>query len=285
MLYRYFARCCRATVAMCLTAVSFATVAASATAALSQNPQPVVKKIAPLPTRQEALIRQALYEAQDAFGRGRLASPRHDNAYDGYRRVLALDPNNEAARTGIKHISRRYLSLAKTAQAEGDYEKALGFARQAQRVAPGYEGSAHMVQYLEQQYAKQQSQDMQQIKADATQQPVTLNVKGNEYFLVTRDIAAHNVKAKMQLAEIAKKVREYDSRILIAARNDNDGRWIYSQMREALTDYRLRGNIKTDKQVRIVLLDQPAATSQSATTQSVTTQSLTTQSAATQTTP
>lgn len=263
MSYRRFVRFCRTIVATSLAgwvtaAIALPTVAAPAATAVKAAP--------PLLSKQEVLVRQYLYEAQDAFAHDRLTSPRYDNAYDGYRRVLAIDPHNEKARTGIKHISRRYLSLAKRAQGDGDYAKALGYARQAQRIAPGYDGSAHMVQYLEQQYATQQAQEMQQLKAGIAQQGVTLNVKGNEYFLAQRDVAARNLKARAQLAEIARKIRQYDSRILIAARNDNDGRWIYAQMREALTDYRLRGNIKHDTQVRIVLLDQPAATAQAAAT-------------------
>jgi hypothetical protein len=219
--------------------------------------QPATRLFVP-PSRNEVLIRQYLYEAEDALAHDRLTSPRNDNALAGYQRVLALDPRNEKARSGIKLISRRYLSMAKKAEQDSDFERALGYARQAQRMAPGYEGSSHMVKHLEQRKAAYDAQQMQIVKAGGASAQVTLKSKGNEYFLAAGDVSRRNFTAKAQLAQIAEKAKNLDSRLLILARNDGDGRWIYSQMRDSLTtDYRLRANIRVDSQTRIVLLDQP----------------------------
>lgn len=244
-----------AMLALAATAAPVPVVPAAA-AAKPALPVTVIKPVV-VPSRQQVLVRQYLYEAQDAFARGRLMAPKHDNAYAGFQRVLQIDPSNEAARTGIKRISRRYLTLAKTAEQDGDFERAIGYARQAQRIAPGYAGSAHLVQYLERRRAEHDAQEMQQVKAGGAV-AVELVVKGNEYFVGARDVAARSVKAKAQLAAIAQKAKDFDSRILIVAKNDGDGRWIYSQMRDSLADYLLRGNIKVDAQTKIILLDQPA---------------------------
>lgn len=218
---------------------------------------PVSKVFVPL-SRNDVLIRQYLYEAQDALSRDRLTSPKNDNAYAGFQRVLALDPRNEKARAGIKLISRRYLSMAKKAEQDGDFERAIGYARQAQRMAPGYEGSAHMVKYLEQRRSEYDATQMQVAKAGGAGVEVTLKSKGNEYFLAAADVSRRNVVAKAQLAKIAEKAQKLDSRLLIIAKNDGDGRWMYAQMRDSLTsDYRLRANLRVDSQTRIVLLDQP----------------------------
>lgn len=217
-----------------------------------------VSKVFVPPSRNEVLIRQYLYEAQDALARDRLTSPKNDNAYAGYQRVLALDPRNEKARAGIKLISRRYLSMAKKAEQEGDFERAIGYARQAQRMAPGYEGSAHMVKYLEQRRSEYDARQLQIAKAGGAGAEVTLKSKGNEYFLAAADVSRRNLVAKAQLAKIAEKAQKLDSRLLIIAKNDGDGRWMYAQMRDSLTsDYRLRANLRVDSQTRIVLLDQP----------------------------
>lgn len=221
--------------------------------------QPTTRVFVP-PSKNEVLIRQYLYEADDALARDRLTSPKNDNAYAGYRRVLALDPRNERALAGIKRISRRYLSMAKKAEQDSDFERAIGYAQQAQRMAPGYEGTAHMVKHLQQRKAVYDAQQMQMVKGGAGAVKVTLKSKGNEYFVAASDISRRNVTAKAQLAEIAQKAKEMDSRILILAKNDGDGRWMYAQMRESITDeYRLRGNIRVDSQTKIVLLDQPLA--------------------------
>jgi hypothetical protein len=227
-------------------------------AAFAAQPVLPTAKVFVPPSKNDVLIRQYLYEADDAFARDRLTSPKNDNAYAGYHRVLALDAYNEKARAGLKHISRRYLSMAKKAEQDGDFERAIGYARQAQRIAPGYEGSAHMVQYLEKRRSEYDARQMQVVKAGGAGAKVTLKSKGNEYFIGASDISRRSLVAKAQLAEIALKAKAMDSRIMIVAKNDDDGRWMYAQMRESLTDdYRLRGNIRVDSQVRIILLDQP----------------------------
>ncbi len=62
-----------------------------------------------------------------------------------------------------------------------------------------------------------------------------------------------NENIKNQLAALASRVQESKEYVLIYARNDAEGRWVYQQMREASEDYRLRGNIKRHKKPRIVL--------------------------------
>jgi hypothetical protein len=46
-----------------------------------------------------------------------------------------------------------------------------------------------------------------------------------------------------QLSEIGQSIFSRDARFLITARNDEEGRGIYSTMRDALGGERLRGNI------------------------------------------
>jgi len=217
---------------------------------------PTAKTFVP-PSRNEVLIRQYLYEAGDALAHGRLIAPKNDNAYAGYQRALALDPHNEKARAGIRQIGNRYLSMAKKAEGENDFEHALAYVRQAQRMAPG-DGSAQWLKDLEQRQEEFEKQQMQVAKTGAAEIKAPLKSKGNEYFLAAGDVSRRNLTAKSQLAQIAEKAQALDSRIQIIAKNDVDGRWIYTQMRDSLTtDYRLRANISVDSQTKIVLLDQP----------------------------
>jgi len=232
---------------------------------------PVVKTFIP-PSRNEVLIRQYLYEAEDALAHGRLIAPKNDNAYAGYQRALALDPHNEKARAGVRQIGSRYLSMAKKAEADNDFEHALTYARQAQRMAPG-DGPAQLVKDLQQRQDEYEKQQTQIAKSGAGGVKAPLKSKGNEYFLAAGDVSRRNLTAKSQLAQIAEKAQALDSRIQIVAKNDGDGRWIYTQMRDSLaTDYRLRANISVDSQAKIVLLDQPpegaAAPANTATTAS-----------------
>jgi hypothetical protein len=66
-------------------------------------------------------------------------------------------------------------------------------------------------------------------------------------------LSARNENIKNQLKALANRVQESKEFVLIYARNDAEGRWIYQQMRKASEDYRLRGNIKRHKKPRLVL--------------------------------
>jgi hypothetical protein len=70
-------------------------------------------------------------------------------------------------------------------------------------------------------------------------------------------LAARGDAIKSQLAAVAEEARQADSRLLIVARSDSEGRWMYRQMRESVVGYRLRGNIEIASQPKIVLIDMP----------------------------
>mgnify|MGYP001813049795 CR=1 FL=1 len=84
-----------------------------------------------------------LNNAKLALDENRLMSPAGDNAYDRYRRVLGLDPDNARAKQGLTAVAARYVGLADRAIDEGDAEQARTFverARQADARHPGIAG-------------------------------------------------------------------------------------------------------------------------------------------------
>lgn len=190
-------------------------------------------------SQQEVLISQLLYEANEALIRNRLTSPAYDNAYDRFQKVLAIDSRNEPARIGVKRIGRRYLTLSKEADLRGDREKALYYVRIAARVDPNYTAIRHMQAYLE-------ASEVNEVTS------------GNIFYLNRAELALRNEVIKAKLAEIAGKAQRIDSRLLIVGRNDAEARWIYQQMRNATSNYRLRGNIEYADRPKVVLLDAPA---------------------------
>ena len=76
-----------------------------------------------------------------------------------------------------------------------------------------------------------------------------------EFLLATADLTVRNDIIAARLVELAQIARKAQSRLLIVARNDAEGRWIYRKMREAVDGHRLRGNIDIGSVPRIVLLD------------------------------
>ncbi|MDX1433940.1 MAG: protein kinase, partial [Gammaproteobacteria bacterium] len=65
-----------------------------------------------------------LSAATDAIADLRLTTPQDDNAYRYYRRVLELDPDNAQATRGLALIVERYVELAQSAVAAGEFDKA-----------------------------------------------------------------------------------------------------------------------------------------------------------------
>ncbi len=60
-------------------------------------------------------IDQWLQAADQALREYRLTTPRNENAYAYYRKVIELDPAHEQARAGITRIAKRYAALARRA--------------------------------------------------------------------------------------------------------------------------------------------------------------------------
>jgi hypothetical protein len=75
------------------------------------------------------------------------------------------------------------------------------------------------------------------------------------------EVSAESDVAKAELAKIARQARDCQAFFLITAPNDALGRWMFMAMREAVTGYRLRGNIELSAQtgVRLRLPDSATA--------------------------
>lgn len=81
-----------------------------------------------------------LNSAKLALGEDKLMSPPNDNAYDRYRRILALDPSSQKAKNGLREVAARYLGLTDTAVAKGDLAGARTFLERARKSDPDHPG-------------------------------------------------------------------------------------------------------------------------------------------------
>lgn len=121
-----------------------AIVAPSAVGEVVAKPVPVKAEAAPEKRRLSALdevrIVGLLRGAEAALADNRLQSPKGDNAYEKYRGVLALDPDNKAAERGLATVAARYLQLANGALARGQTERARDFVSRAAAIDSGVSG-------------------------------------------------------------------------------------------------------------------------------------------------
>ncbi|MCB1958411.1 MAG: hypothetical protein KDG55_22275, partial [Rhodocyclaceae bacterium] len=86
---------------------------------------------------QAGRIDSLLSRANAALAADRLTQPRDDNALDGFRTVLSLDPGNEAAERGINQVAERYVTLAARATRSGELDAAGRYLDSASQVRPG----------------------------------------------------------------------------------------------------------------------------------------------------
>lgn len=180
---------------------------------------------------QASLIRYLLSSAEQALQGDRLMVPKPDNAFDWYQQVLAIDEANADAHKGMRRITARYMRLAREAFEQGLAEKGERMLWGASQVS----ATPRQVQLLREEFRERL----------ASRPPA----------LAVDELAARSEKIQHMLAELAARARDENLRLLIVARNDAEGRWIYRTMRDAVAGYRLRGNIEIGVVPRVELID------------------------------
>lgn len=196
---------------------------------------------------KERLIDELLATAQQAFREDRLTTPSHDNAYDQFQSVLALDPENPSARAGVQAILISYADWARNALASADYAGAQGYLNQAQLYFP----ANPLLMELQQKIAKAKQQHNQQERVVLSQEPA---VERTEFSLPGLALSKKSSAVADYLARIAVRVKESGESVMIYARSDAEGRWIYQQMNDATEGYRVRGDIRVARAPKIVLM-------------------------------
>jgi hypothetical protein len=183
----------------------------------------------------------------------RLMKPENSNAVDRYRAVLLLDKANQRAALGLRKVAERYIVLAGSLKASGEYDMALSFIASAEAVNGKTAALTEMKKSID--TAKRANRlVINTPKADFVTQ--SINPLQKVFPLNPKDLSARNNNITRQLAALAERVQESKEYVLIYARNDAEGRWVYQQMRKSSVNYRLRGNIVQHQNPRVVL-DKP----------------------------
>lgn len=177
------------------------------------------------------MIPDILYAALQALDDDRLLTPVDDNAHGRFKRVLAMDSKNELALQGLQDIVQRYLQLAEESMRRGIFDEAETMLGRARFVDSSHPGIANMVEALR------------------------LEMESDDLFFKL-DYPSYSTRSELaqsELADIARQTREHEAFFLITAPNDDLARWMVSVMREAVSGYRLRGNIELSSRLGIRL--------------------------------
>lgn len=229
-----------------LSGVAFLALLTACTSAPTPAP-PTQKEVqlapeaAPVPAQTPEQRVQRWLEAGDrALGADQLLTPLSDNAHDRYRAVLIYEPNNSRALSGLQAIALRYLDLARSAAQRSAFSQAQGYLDLAASVDPGNP----LVKEFREKVSGQQ--ERLQSAAPLTKEGRVVQLNGE----LLRQRAESLI---VELQGLARQVKDSGEFVLIVARTDAEGRWVYQQMRDGVSDYLLRGDIQLGAPPRIEL--------------------------------
>lgn len=207
-------------------------------------PAPALEPAPPPMTPKERTVKSLLSDAESAMSQGRYSLPVHDNAHDRFRAVQLLDPGNKQALAGLHSILLVYVDRVQQSLGAGRLHAAAADLRQAEQLFPG----AELLQPLRAELARR----AKAVEA-VTQAPIPAD--GRERIaLPPQRLAEKGEEIKQLLVTLAQRVRQSDESIMIYARSDAEGRWIYKTMKDAVDDYRIRGDIRINRQPAVELL-------------------------------
>ena len=168
--------------------------------------------------------------AEDAFSRQRLTSPIDDNAYLWYSQVLALNPNNTTAKYGISDIVEQYLSWAIKTFETDSLARALDYIAKAKSVDDTHSNIAL-------------------VEANIINRSLIFETS---FTINQQKLASRHKSVKVQMRDIAMEIDRLNAPVLIQARSDSEGRWIYKQLNFHST-MRIRATFKISQSPQVTL--------------------------------
>jgi hypothetical protein len=173
-------------------------------------------------SREDADRLDALLEKGDrALKDGRLLTPIDDCAYDFYREALVVAPDHPAALHGLQRVAERYVAMAEQAAEKGQYGAARKWLDHARLVDP----------------------QLESIAAAETQIQVRSTASRNHTTLDAEQLTSRSPELAGQLKTLGAKAKARDLWVVIRARSDAEGRWIYQQMADSPGDRRIRAEL------------------------------------------
>ncbi|MFI2811785.1 MULTISPECIES: N-acetylglucosaminyltransferase [Microbulbifer] len=192
------------------------------------------------PTPEEIRQRNVeffLARAEAAQRQGFLTRPPGASAFDYYLRVRQLDPDNRRAASGIQTIVIEFVERARDALRRRSFGEVNAYLNRADELAP----DNPLVGEVRAQLARERSRASAGLP------------EGESVKLSPGALSAKSPEMVATLKDLAQRIRRENQRIIIIARQDAEGRWIYQKLREAVPGYRVRGDIKVGGTPQVIL--------------------------------
>jgi hypothetical protein len=162
-----------------------------------------------------------LEKGDRALKDGRLLTPIDNCAYDFYREALVVAPDHPAALHGLQRVAERYVAMAEQAAEKGQYSAARKWLDHARLVDPQLESIAAAETQI-------------QVRSTAARDHTTLDAE---------QLTSRSAELAGQLKTLGAKAKARDLWVVIRARSDAEGRWIYQQMADSPGDRRIRAEL------------------------------------------
>lgn len=192
--------------------------------------------------RQETVYK-LLRAGQVALKNNQLTTPAHANALDLFTSVLTLSPDNAAAKSGMQSILIRYAALIRSSLLQGNIQGATAYLETAQM---HFADNPLLVELQ-----NQITQD--KIHLNANRPVVGLASTKNVLYLNPKGLRAKSNDVQAQLLELGERLMQSKEGVIIFARSDSEGRWLYKQINRAAKNHRVRGDIKLSKTPRVII--------------------------------
>ena len=203
--------------------------------------EPVFVNVARAALQKQQVVDALLAQAERDVLAGRLTSPYGRNAYDRFQGVLRLQPGNIQAQSGLQLILMHYVSLGRSALKRDKPAQAKQWLALAQTITQTNPLLDELQAAIDESLLRQSERR-------------SLSKQGDEILLKASDLSARNDAIKLLLQGVAARIRQSDESVLIVARTDAEGRWLYQQLRQAASGYRVRGDIRVEPTPKLRLL-------------------------------
>lgn len=193
-------------------------------------PEPVIDVAA-----NQAKIEALLLKARFAFEDGNVTWPPGDNALEAYNEVLAIDPDNEGGLRGLERILEYYVGEAEIAAHRAEFARARSMLDRARLIEPAHPAIEPM---------------------DRQIYMLSTAIR-DRYPLNRAQLGARSAALARRLETLGAQAKADNIRVIIRARTDAEGRWIYQQMRKAPGELRVRAELTIGSPPSVELIDLP----------------------------
>jgi hypothetical protein len=191
--------------------------------------------------QREITIDRLLEKGLLAYETDRLSLPAEDSAIYYYREVLKLEPNNMVAQRGLDKVVSRYLQLAKVAHGNGDKKGAQSWLKRAAEVKGGGSRVNAVSAKIKNTRGGQNKNEIEFLPA-------------NDYMLSREALDERGAEIQARLRKIARRAQERSQGVLVLARSDEEGRWIISELKQAVPGYALPYRMVETSKPAVVLV-------------------------------